>query len=46
MTWDELEGWRRDAGIFETLLYAANLVAETGANHEELKYAAEAGVNG
>ena len=43
MTWDELEGWWTDAGTFESLLRATNLVAENGANHEELKNAAEAG---
>ncbi len=32
MTWEELEGWWTDAGTFESLLYASNLVAETGAN--------------
>jgi glucose-1-phosphate thymidylyltransferase len=32
MTWDELEGWWTDAGTFESLLHAAKLVAETGAN--------------
>jgi glucose-1-phosphate thymidylyltransferase len=46
MTWDELEGWWSDAGTFESLLYASNLVAETGANHQELKHGAEAGANG
>jgi glucose-1-phosphate thymidylyltransferase len=46
MTWDELEGWWSDAGTFESLLHASNLVAETGANHQELKHAAEAGANG
>lgn len=33
MTWDELEGWWTDAGTFESLLRASNLVAETGANN-------------
>ncbi|HEV7860710.1 MAG TPA: sugar phosphate nucleotidyltransferase [Pyrinomonadaceae bacterium] len=42
MTWDELEGWWTDAGTFESLLRASNLVAETGANNLELKHAAEA----
>jgi glucose-1-phosphate thymidylyltransferase len=42
MTWDELEGWWTDAGTFESLLHASNLVAETGANHMETKHAAEA----
>ena len=37
MTWDELEGWWTDAGTFESLLLASNLVAETGANNQELK---------
>ena len=32
MTWDELEGWWSDAGTFESLLHASNLVADTGAN--------------
>ncbi len=33
MTWNELEGWWTDAGTFESLLHATNLVAETGANN-------------
>ena len=45
MTWDELEGWWTDAGTFESLLHASNLVAETGANNTELRHAAEAGTN-
>jgi glucose-1-phosphate thymidylyltransferase len=45
MTWDELEGWWSDAGTFESLLHASNLVAETGANNEDPKYAAEAGAH-
>jgi len=32
MTWNELAGWWTDAGTFESLLHATNLVAETGAN--------------
>jgi glucose-1-phosphate thymidylyltransferase len=32
MTWEELSGWWTDAGTFESLLRASNLVAETGAN--------------
>lgn len=32
MAWEELEGWWTDAGTFESLLRASNLVAETGAN--------------
>jgi glucose-1-phosphate thymidylyltransferase len=32
MTWEKLEGWWTDAGTFESLLRASNLVAETGAN--------------
>ena len=35
MTWDVLEGWRTDAGTFESLLRANTLVAETGANKLE-----------
>lgn len=45
MTWDVLEGWWSDAGTFESLLHASNLVAETGANHLELENAAKAGPN-
>jgi glucose-1-phosphate thymidylyltransferase len=33
MTWDILEGWWTDAGTFESLLHANQLVAETGANN-------------
>jgi glucose-1-phosphate thymidylyltransferase len=29
MSWDELQGWWSDAGTFESLLHASNLVAET-----------------
>jgi glucose-1-phosphate thymidylyltransferase len=32
LTWDTLEGWWTDAGTFESLRKATNLVAETGAN--------------
>ena len=32
MTWDVLEGWWTDAGTFESLLRANQLVSETGAN--------------
>lgn len=32
MTWGELDGWWTDAGTFESLLHATNLVAESGAN--------------
>lgn len=45
MSWDELEGWWTDAGTFESLLNASNLVARTGANNQELSYAAEASTN-
>ena len=45
MSWDELQGWWTDAGTFESLLHASNLVAETGANNQELEHAAEAGAN-
>ncbi len=37
MTWDELSGWWTDAGTFESLLHASNLVAKTGANNLELR---------
>lgn len=33
MTWNELDGWWTDAGTFESLLRASNMVAETGANN-------------
>lgn len=41
MTWEELNGWWTDAGTFESLLHASNLVAQTGANKLELGLAAE-----
>ena len=44
MAWSELEGWWSDAGTFESLLHASNLVADTGANNEDPQYA-EAGAN-
>jgi len=34
MTWAELEGWWTDAGTFESLLRASNLVAKGGANND------------
>ncbi|HJQ32253.1 MAG TPA: sugar phosphate nucleotidyltransferase [Pyrinomonadaceae bacterium] len=40
MTWDELDGWWTDAGTFESLLRASNLVAETGANKLDEEVAA------
>jgi glucose-1-phosphate thymidylyltransferase len=44
MTWDELDGWWSDAGTFESLLHASNLVARTGANKlEEERNAPPAG---
>ncbi|MBA2378377.1 MAG: spore coat protein, partial [Blastocatellia bacterium] len=36
MTWDELDGWWTDAGTFESLLRASNMVAESGANKIEI----------
>lgn len=44
MTWDELQGWWTDAGTFESLLRASNLVAQTGANKMEMNDAAEVSV--
>jgi glucose-1-phosphate thymidylyltransferase len=41
MTWDELKGWWTDAGTFESLLRASNLVAQTGANNLEVESANE-----
>jgi glucose-1-phosphate thymidylyltransferase len=32
MTWNELDGWWTDAGTFESLLYASNLIAKSGSN--------------
>ena len=32
LTYEVLDGWWTDAGTFESLLRANNLVAETGAN--------------
>src|SRR5215210_2087607 len=46
MTWDELEGWWTDAGTFESLLRASNLVAETGANKLDEESAAAGGAAG
>ena len=45
MTWEELEGWWTDAGTFESLLRASNLVAETGANKLQLQHGAETSAN-
>jgi glucose-1-phosphate thymidylyltransferase len=45
MTWEELEGWWTDAGTFESLLRASNLVAETGANKLDMKRGTEIGAN-
>lgn len=36
MTYDTLEGWWSDAGTFESLLRAGNLVAQGGANKKDL----------
>lgn len=36
LSYDVLEGWWTDAGTFESLRRASNLVAETGANKEKL----------
>ena len=45
MTWEELTGWWTDAGTFESLLHASNLVAQTGANKLGSDRAAEVGAN-
>ena len=47
MTWDELDGWWTDAGTFESLLRASNLVAQTGANNvdDEVADAEDAGAH-
>jgi len=36
LTWEVLEGWWSDAGTFESLLSASNLVARTGANRLQM----------
>jgi glucose-1-phosphate thymidylyltransferase len=41
MTWEVLDGWWTDAGTFESLLRASQLVADTGANKMELTRATE-----
>jgi glucose-1-phosphate thymidylyltransferase len=41
LTWDELKGWWTDAGTFESLLRASNLVAKSGANNLNLVEYAE-----
>jgi glucose-1-phosphate thymidylyltransferase len=45
MTWEELHGWWTDAGTFESLLRASNLVASTGANNREIEHATNAGAS-
>jgi glucose-1-phosphate thymidylyltransferase len=41
MTWNEIDGWWTDAGTFESLLRASNMIAESGANKLDGKKAAE-----
>jgi glucose-1-phosphate thymidylyltransferase len=36
MTWSELDGWWTDAGTFDSLLRASNMIAESGANKMEV----------
>jgi glucose-1-phosphate thymidylyltransferase len=45
MTWEELGGWWTDAGTFESLLHASNMVAQTGANLLEFTPSAEVVAN-
>ena len=45
MSWEELDGWWTDAGTFESLLHASNLVAQSGANNLQLKQGSEIGAN-
>jgi glucose-1-phosphate thymidylyltransferase len=33
MTWSKIDGWWTDAGTFDSLLKASNLVAHGGANN-------------
>jgi glucose-1-phosphate thymidylyltransferase len=35
ITWDVLDGWWSDAGTFDSLMYAGNMVAKTGANKRD-----------
>jgi len=42
LTYEILDGWWTDAGTFESLLRANNLVAETGANKLKNRSAAKA----
>jgi glucose-1-phosphate thymidylyltransferase len=37
LSFSELEGWWTDAGTFESLLHASNLVAKTGANKLDMQ---------
>ncbi len=41
MTFSFLEGWWTDAGTFDSLIRAANLVAQSGAKHETAEAVAE-----
>jgi glucose-1-phosphate thymidylyltransferase len=34
MQWSEMQGWWTDAGTFDSLRRATNLVADTGANND------------
>ena len=45
LTWEELEGWWTDAGTFESLLRASNLVAKSSANKLQMHEPAEASAN-
>jgi len=45
MTYEILDGWWTDAGTFESLLRANNLVAEGGANHTDDPLPVGAGAN-
>ena len=42
MTWEQLDGWWTDAGTFESLLLAGNLVAKTGTNDLEMPAGSQA----
>lgn len=46
MTWNELDGWWSDAGTFESLRHASNLVAQTGANNKNISHASNASTGG
>jgi len=39
ITWDVLDGWWSDAGTFDSLMYAGNMVAKTGRTKQNMQQA-------